>query len=200
MPPRRRSLAAVVRAAESVLRRNRVEHVFVGAVSVIVFGEPRTTRDVDIVVSIPGEKVARLVSDFRRRGFFASERDLRAALQEGGHCTLDDTRFGPRIDLALGGGAAAKRTLRSRVLIRWRGLEIPVAAPETTIVMKLRFGSPQDIEDAFGILTEQWETADFAEMRDFARSEHVLPDLESLIDLAKAARQGRSRSGRGGRR
>ena len=199
MPPKRRSLAAVVRAAEDVLRRNHVEHVFVGAVSVIVFGEPRTTRDVDIVARVPEEKVADLVRDFRRKGFFASEHDLRAALMEGGHCSLDDSRFGPRIDLALGQGPAAQRTLRTKVPVRWRGFEIPVAAPETTVVMKLKFGSPQDIEDAFGILTEQWKALDFAEMRDFAARERVLPDLEALVKRGRASLRPRPR-GRGGAR
>ncbi|HYS70925.1 MAG TPA: hypothetical protein VEM95_00715 [Thermoplasmata archaeon] len=193
MPPKRRSLAAVVRAAEDVLRGNHVEHVFVGAVSVIVFGEPRTTRDVDIVARVPEDKVADLVKHFRRKGFLASEYDFRAALMEGGHCSLDDSRFGPRIDLAFGGGAAAERTLRTKIAVRWHGFSIPVAAPETTVVMKLKFGSSQDIEDAFGILTEQWNALDFAGMRDFAARERVLRDLEALEERARTSIRRRSR-------
>ena len=184
MPPRRRTLADVVRAAEAVLRRNRVEHVFVGAVSVIVFGEPRTTRDVDILARIPEDKVARIVADFRRRGFLASEVDLRAALLEGGHCSLDDPRSELRIDLALGSSPAAEMTYRGRVLVRWRGVTIPVAAPETTVVMKLKFGSPQDVEDAFSILTEQRGRFDLREMRAFAAREGVSGELEALLRRA----------------
>lgn len=189
MPRRERSLAGVVKAAEEVLRKNRVDHVFVGAISVIVFGEPRTTRDVDVLAKIPPNKVTRLIQDFRRRGFFASEYDLQAALKERAHCTIEDRRGPLRIDLSPAADDTAERALETRVNVRWRGIRIPVSAPGHTIVMKLKFGRPQDIEDALGILTEQWKILDFRGMRAFARSQRVLTDLEELIRRAKAPTQ-----------
>lgn len=186
MPRKGRSLAGVVRVAEEVLRENRVDHVFVGAVSVIAFGEPRTTRDVDVLAKITEEKAGRLAQDFRRRGFFASEYDLSSAIRERAHCSIEDRRGPLRIDLAPAADPTARRALRTRVQVRWRGITIPVSAPEHTIVMKLRFGSPQDIEDALGILVGQGDRLDFEEMRDFARSQRVATDLEELIRRATA--------------
>src|SRR2546426_9848073 len=51
MPARPRSYAAVVKAAERALRAARVDHVFVGGIAVMAFGEPRTTLDVDVIAS-----------------------------------------------------------------------------------------------------------------------------------------------------
>src|SRR2546422_8599003 len=51
MPARPRSYAAVVKAAERALRAARVDHVFVGGLAVMAFGEPRTTLDVDVIAS-----------------------------------------------------------------------------------------------------------------------------------------------------
>ena len=189
MPRRERSLAGVVRAAEDVLRGNRVDHVFVGAISVIVFGEPRTTRDVDVLARISPHKVGPVVRGFRRRGFFASEEDLEAAARERSYCSIEDRRSQLRIDLVPAAGDAVDRALRGSVRVRWRGIEFPVAGPEHTIVMKLKFGSPQDIEDAFGILTEQWDALDFARVRAFARRERVLADLEALIRRVEKGRE-----------
>lgn len=191
MPPRERSLAAVVRAAERVLRRNRVDHVFVGALSVIVFGEPRTTRDVDVLARLTPANVAPLAADFRREGFFASEEDLRAALMEGGHSSLEDSRSPLRIDLVPIATDSAEHALRHSVQVRWKGIEFPVATPEHTIVMKLKFGSDQDIEDAFGILAERWNTLDVPEMVGFARRERVLTALQELLDEARRRREAR---------
>lgn len=185
MPRRERLLAGVVRAAEEVLRKNRVDHVFVGAIAVIVFGEPRTTRDVDVLARIPGEQAGQLAQDFRRRGFFASEYDLRAAIRERAHCSVEDRRGPLRVDLAPIADSTAIRALRTRVGVRWRGITIPVSAPEHTIVMKLKFGSPQDIEDALGILAEQWDRLEFAEMRAFARSQRVVGSLGELVRRVK---------------
>ena len=188
MPQRERSLAGVVRAAEEVLRKNRVGHVFVGAISVIVFGEPRTTRDVDVLARIPEEKAGRLVRDFRRRGFFASEFDLSAAIRERAHCSIEDRRGPLRIDLAPAADSTAERALRTSVGVRWKGITIPVSAPEHTVVMKLKFGSSQDLEDAAGILAGQWDQLDFAGMRAFAENQRVETSLERLIRRVKAAR------------
>src|SRR3970282_1265516 len=99
MPRKKRSLAGVVRAAEEVLRKNRGDHAFVGAVSVIVFGEPRTTRDVDVLARIPESKAGRIALDFRRRGFFASEYDLSSAIRERAHCSIEDRRGPLRVEL-----------------------------------------------------------------------------------------------------
>jgi len=185
MPRRERSLAGVVRAAEEVLRRHRVPHVFVGAVAVIVFGEVRTTRDVDVLAKLKPAGIPALVADFRRRGFLATEEDLRLALSEGGHSRVEDTRSPLRIDLALADTSSAEHALRHSVRVRWKGISFPVAAPEHTIVMKLKFGSDQDIEDAFGILTEWWDRLDRAEMLGFARRQQVLTALQELMERAR---------------
>jgi len=189
MPRRERRLADIVRAAEGILRRRGIDHVFVGAISVIVFGEPRTTRDVDVVARLTTETVEGLAADFRRAGFLASEEDLRDAMREGGHSSLEDTRSPLRIDLLVASTPADDHALRHRLFVRWAGLEFPVASPEHTVVMKIRFGSPQDLEDAFSILTERWEKLDVSEMEAFARQQGVLERLRALTK--KAAPGGR---------
>ena len=75
--------------------------------------------------------------------------------------------------------------MRTRVEVRWRGITIPVSAPEHTIVVKLKFGSSQDIEDALGILAGQWDRLDFAGMRAFARNQRVLTSLEEIVRRVK---------------
>ena len=45
MPPKRRSLDDVLRTAEGVLRASRVEHVFVGGVTVLAFDARRILHE-----------------------------------------------------------------------------------------------------------------------------------------------------------
>src|SRR5207244_11982675 len=88
MPPRRRSLDDVLRTAEGVLRASRVEHVFVGGVTVLAFGVPRTTTDVDVIAAIEARQIPKIVAGFQKSGFFVSAQDLHDALNEGGHVTV----------------------------------------------------------------------------------------------------------------
>src|SRR2546426_9222883 len=98
MPPRSRSLDGVLRIAEDVLRANRVDHVFVGGVTVLAFGMPRTTTDVDVIAAIDARRIPKIVAGFQRSGVFASPPDLPDPPLESGHVTIQDTRSTYRVD------------------------------------------------------------------------------------------------------
>ncbi len=185
MPRKRRSYDAVVRAVERALSAARVDHVFVGGIAVIVFGRLRTTEDVDVLVAFREADVPKLLSELQRRGFQSSEQDLRAALSEGEHCTVDDTRSEYRIDLSSAATTSAQHALRNRVTVRSRGVDLPIARPEHTVVMKLKFGSEQDIEDAMAIYLRQKDRLDLKFLTGFAARQGMLSALESLKRRAK---------------
>lgn len=186
MPPRKRTLDAVLRTAEDVLRSSRVDHVFVGGVTVLAFGMPRTTTDVDVIAAIDAKRIPKIVAGFQRAGFLASAQDLHDALVEGGHVTIHDTRSAYRIDFVPASTEAHREALRTKRRVAWRGRRLPFAAPEHTIVMKLRWGSEQDLEDALGILVRQRGRLDRRRMREFARSQGVLEALKELERRAAA--------------
>src|SRR5437016_10688834 len=185
MPPKRRSLDDVLRTAEGVLRASRVDHVFVGGVTVLAFGIPRTTTDVDVIAAIEARQIPKIVAGFQKSGFLVSAQDLHDTLTEGGHVTVQDKRSTYRIDLVPASTAAHREALRTRRHVAWRRLRLPMAAPEHTIVMKLRWGSEQDLEDAVGIYGRQKKKLDSRVMRDFARRHGVTRELK---DLEKRAR------------
>jgi len=179
MPAKRRSFVGVVKATAGSLRAARVEHVFVGGLAVAAFGVPRTT-DVDVIVDYREEDAPRLAESFHRRSFQVSAEDLRDAHVEGGHCTIHDTLSGFRVDIAPATRPRAKDAIRHSVRVRWRGSTLPIADPEHTIVMKLAYGSDQDIEDALGILVRQLGRLNVRRMREFAGRQGVLKALREL--------------------
>ncbi len=182
MPPRRRSYDAVVRACERALDAAGVDHVFVGGIAVIAFGRRRTTEDVDVLVAYGEKDVSKLLSEFWRRGFRVSEGDLQAALLAGEHRTIDDTRSDYRIDLSSGATSSARHALRSAIVVRYGAVGLPLARPEHTIVMKLKFGSEQDLEDALSIYLRQKGHLDEKLLGEFAARQAVSSALESLVE------------------
>ncbi len=186
MPEKRRSFVAVVKAAERALRAARVDHAFVGALAVGAYGMPRTTSDVDVIVDYRAEDAPGLAKAFARLGFRVSTQDLEEAFAEGSHCTVHDPSSGFHLDLSPALRPAAKDTIRRAVRVLWRGATLPIASPEHTIVMKLVYGSDQDVEDALGILVRQKGRLHLREMREFARSQGVLEALEQLERKAAA--------------
>ena len=198
MPARRRTFDAVVRSAEAALRRHRVDHVFVGAISVAAFGAIRTTTDADVIADLQAEQLSPLAAEFRRRGFVVSEEDLRDSLADGSHCTIEDLSSPYRIDLAPVKDSAGKHAIREHRKVRWRGISLPIAAPEHTVVMKLRYGSEQDIRDALGILVRQRGQLDVRRMREFALQQRVVEALRDLERQAESLGGSRRQRRRGG--
>ena len=184
MPVKRRSFVAVVKAAERSLRASRVDHVFVGAVAVSAFGVPRTTSDVDIIVGYHERDASRIAASFRREGFRVNPEDLRDAVAKGSHATVHDARSPLHLDLAPAVRSRAKDAIRHAIRVRWRGMVLPIADPEHTIVMKLVYGSDQDLEDALGIYVRQRERLNLRRMRAFARQQGILTALRALEDKA----------------
>src|SRR2546427_9926315 len=92
MPPRSRSLDGVLRIAEDVLRANRVEHVFVGGVTVLAFGMPRTTTDVGVIAAINAGQIPKIVAGFQGSRFLPSAPDLTDPLVEGRHGPSQEPR------------------------------------------------------------------------------------------------------------
>jgi hypothetical protein len=180
MPGKRRSFVAVVNAAERSLRAARVDHVFVGALAVAAFGVPRTTADVDVIVAYREGDETRMAESFRREGFRVSPEDLRDSVVERSHCTVHDSRSELHLDLAPAVRTGAKDAIRHAIRVRWRGMVLPIADPEHTIVMKLVYGSEQDIEDALGIYVRQRRRLNLRRMREFARRQGTLTALREL--------------------
>ncbi len=193
MPEKRRSFVAVVKAAERSLRAAGIDHVFVGALAVAAFGVPRTTTDVDVIVDYGEGSVARMAEAFRRQGFCVTVDDLRDALVEKSHCTVHDSLSEFHLDLVPAARPTGKDAIRHLVRVRWRNSTLPLADPEHTIVMKLVFGSEQDVEDALGIYVRQRKRLDLRQMRQFARRQAVLGALRELerkaVELNGGARR-----------
>jgi len=60
------------------------------------------------------------------------------------------------------------------------GSTLPIADPEHTIVMKLVYGSDQDVEDALGIFVRQRRRLKVRRMREFAGRQGALKALREL--------------------
>lgn len=184
MPAKPRSFVALVKGAERALREAGVDHVFVGSLAVAAFGVPRTTADVDVVVDCGEGDAPAMTEAFHRQDFQVSLEDLRDSITERTHCTVHDTLSVFHVDLAPVAGRADADALRHAVRVRWRGASIPVASPEDTIVMKLAYGSEQDVEDALGIYVRQRDRLDSTRMREVAQRQGV---LQAFRDLERRA-------------
>jgi hypothetical protein len=83
------------------LDRAGIEYMVTGSIVSSLQGEPRSTHDIDVVVSITTVDIPVLLSAFARPRFVADEGAIREALQLGGTFNVLDTQEGDKIDFWL---------------------------------------------------------------------------------------------------
>jgi len=127
-----------------------VRYMVSGSVAVIIYGEPRLTHDVDLIVELEQEHIARLPEAFPPESFYCPPPEVirvEAAREQRGHFNLIHMETGFKADVYLSG----RDPLHEWAFARVRRLEIEgeplfVAPPEYVIVRKLEYfreGGPE---------------------------------------------------------
>ncbi len=120
-----------------------VRYMVTGSVAAILYGEPRNTHDVDLVVFLPVAKCQDVCRLFPLEEFYCPPYDVLAIEANrtcGGHFNLIHHESGFKADVYLCGNEELHRWALAHVKpIQLSGTEIPVAPPEYVIIRKLLY-------------------------------------------------------------
>jgi hypothetical protein len=137
-----------------------------GSVASSLQGEPRSTHDIDVVVSIQKNVVDRLVAAFPQPDYYIDSAAIEDAIVHLSMFNLIDVREGDKVDFWMLTDEPFDRTRFSRKYAEEvMGERINVSTPEDTILMKLRWasqmgGSEKQFTDALRVFEVQYESLD----------------------------------------
>ena len=135
--------------------RARIEYMMTGAVAASIYGEPRLTRDVDLVVALRSGDATRLVRAFPAHEFYVPPLETmveEAARPRHGHFNILHLESGLRADVYVHGDDplhawAFKRRRDVEISGEW----VSVAPPEYVVLRKLEYfregGSVKHLRD-----------------------------------------------------
>ncbi|MGH7151314.1 MAG: hypothetical protein ACREIU_11485 [Planctomycetota bacterium] len=172
-----------------------VEYLVVGSSASMVYGEPRLTRDVDVVVDLRDDQVASLLRRFPAPDFYASEEGARRAVAHRDMFNVIHPGSGLKIDLIVR-KADAFDDSRFRRKRRFRVLpdrSVSFASPEDVILKKLVFyrqgGSEKHLRDVAGILQVSGRTVDRRYLSIWVRRLRVADVWEAVLTRVETARR-----------
>jgi len=158
-------------------RLNRVglPYIVTGAVASAIYGEPRLTHDIDLVVMMKKEDIKSLLEAFPPKEFYCPPEEvlrIEVGRPHRGHFNLIHHETGTRADVYLSG----KDELHEWALSRRRkvvveGEQVWVAPPEYVIIRKLEYfregGSEKHLRDIAGMLELSLRDIDLKQLEAF---------------------------------
>lgn len=151
----------------AILDRLGIPYLITGGMAVFVWGRPRFTADVDIVVEISpsqGEALTAAVRELGEHGYLDAEA-VREAIAGKGEFNFIDGTTGVKVDFWVSAGDEFDQSrLRRRLPKKISDREIFFSAPEDLILSKLHWyaqsGSTRHLEDIRSILAISSELLD----------------------------------------
>ncbi|MBI3073691.1 MAG: hypothetical protein HYY84_16390 [Deltaproteobacteria bacterium] len=137
-----------------------VRYAVTGSVASMIYGEPRMTRDVDIVIDLAAEKIVAFLGVFDTTAYYCPPEDVlrvEIARTSRGHFNIIHLTSGFKADFYPAGGDPLQRwALANRREVRAKNASLFLAPPEYVIVKKLEYhregGSEKHLRDIRGML------------------------------------------------
>ena len=175
-------LAELLRRVAAALEALDIPYFVTGSMATIAYGEPRFTRDIDVVVRLEKQDIGRLRSEFPEEEFYLSPEAAGEAIEHSGQFNILHPGSGLKIDPMVAGSGEfdACRFSRLRKLQIGPSSEAAFASPEDVIIKKLEYyrqgESDKHLRDIAGVVKVMGDALD----RGYIESWSRLLNLESL--------------------
>lgn len=139
-----------------------IDYMVTGSIASSLQGEPRSTHDIDFVISIQENDVRHLVDAFPRPDFYINAEAAKDAIVHDSMFNLIDVREGDKVDFWILTEEPFDRSRFSRKYVEEvMGVKLKVSSPEDTILMKLHWasqmgGSEKQFTDAVRVFEVQY--------------------------------------------
>jgi hypothetical protein len=169
------------------LERLALPYMVTGSTAGILYGEPRMTHDVDIVIAMSVKDVDAFVAAFPLEDFYCPPDDVLAVeVRRGqrGHCKLIHHESGFKADIYIAFDELHRWALAHRKTLDLDGLALSIAPAEYVIVRKLEYfkegGSEKHLRDIRSILDVSGDAIDHAQLAIFVRERGLAAEWAAL--------------------
>ncbi len=134
------------------LEDNDIKYMVIGGQAVLVYGEPRLTKDIDITLGCNTDKLDQIVNIVEDIGLQVLVEDIVNFVSETLVLPVADKKTGVRVDFIFSYSNYEKEALERVNKVKMGGENVRFASLEDTIIHKIIANRPKDIEDARNLI------------------------------------------------
>lgn len=176
------------------LKRHNIPYMIIGGQAVLLYGEPRLTRDIDITLGINADHVNELLAIVRELSLKPMAEDIESFVMQTMVLPALDETTGIRVDFIFSFTPYEAEAIKRTKKIEMLNQEVCFASPEDVIIHKVFAGRPRDLEDARTIILKNPDV-DMQYIRNWlgefdaaSDTKDFLKTFEEILDGAKNQR------------
>lgn len=181
----------LLRKIAAILDDLDIPYIITGGIAVVIWGRPRFTADIDIVIELTRKNLDRLAERLLDidKEVYVDRESMERALERHGEFNFIHPAAGLKVDFwILRNDAFDRERMRRRVRRRIAGTDIFLTSPEDLILIKLLWykesGSTRQLEDVESVFKIQ-KKLDWKYIRKWARVHATLEILNTLWNKIK---------------
>lgn len=172
-----------------ILQKLQIPYLVTGGVAIVVWGRPRYTADIDIIIELKEKKVKELVSTLIKEGY-VDEDVVREALKYKGEFNFVDNETGLKVDFWILDNSVFDRSRLKRAVVRKIfGVEVFFSSPEDLILKKLLWfkdsKSTRQLEDIHSVMAIIKNKLNYDYLKKWAKKQGTFDLLEEMIRLVE---------------
>ncbi|HOO38939.1 MAG TPA: nucleotidyl transferase AbiEii/AbiGii toxin family protein [Deltaproteobacteria bacterium] len=174
----------------TVLQDHKIPYMIIGGQAVLLYGEPRLTRDIDITLGVDVDHLEELLGIIEKLSLKPLPQDIQQFVRQTMVLPCLHEETGIRVDFIFSYSPYETQAIQRAKKIMIRNIEVCFASVEDLIIHKIFAGRPRDLEDVRSILVRNPDIdidyiADWLEQFDASSEENnFLNSFGSIISDA----------------
>lgn len=129
------------------LTKSNIPYMVIGGQAVLIYGEPRFTKDIDITLGIDIDKIECIRKVISELGFTIQVKKYRDFVKKTMVLPVIDKKTGIEIDFVFSISNYERQAIDRAKNIKFGNTDVKIATLEDVVIHKIFAGRPRDLED-----------------------------------------------------